>query len=229
MLRLFGPLTIEGTDGTGLGQRPTRGLIAYLALKHGPASTDELLEALWPRQAPSKTRSRFWKAKRQAHLLLGDALERTSRGYHLNPAHLQTDVEIVERIHQQREDADLSTLEDAVALIAGEPLSDIDYPWADGERRRLQALAIQLLQDAATARLAAGDPAAALQAAEQLIALDHLDEHAWRLAMRCEAALSQRQAVISRYQHLSNELDQRLGLKPATETRDTYRQLLGQK
>ncbi len=63
MLRLYGPLAIEGSDGVGLGQRATRGLIAYLALKPGPASSDELLEALWPGQDPAAIRSALLEGK----------------------------------------------------------------------------------------------------------------------------------------------------------------------
>src|SRR5579863_3409832 len=83
MLRLYGPLAIEGSDGAGLGQRPTRGLIVYLALKRGAASADELLEALWPKQPPSATRRRLWKARFQAQAVIGDALVRDPHGYRL--------------------------------------------------------------------------------------------------------------------------------------------------
>lgn len=46
--------------------------------------------------------------------------------------------------------------------------------------------------------------------------------------MEAEAALGQRQAILDRYETLSRELDHRLGLRPATETRETYHRLLGQ-
>ena len=46
--------------------------------------------------------------------------------------------------------------------------------------------------------------------------------------MQAEAALGRRQAILDRYQQLTRELDDRLGLRPSTETRDTYHRLLSQ-
>src|SRR5579863_7080179 len=98
MLRLYGPLAIEGTDGAGLGQRPTRGLIAYLALKRSAASADEILDALWPGQPVSATRPRLWKARLQAQALVGEALERGRHGYRLSPGKLVVDSDEIERL-----------------------------------------------------------------------------------------------------------------------------------
>ena len=226
MLRLYGPLSIDGSDGVGLSQRPTRGLIAYLALKRGAADPEELLEALWPGQEPATTRSRLWKARRQAEDLLGEALQRGRDGYRLDRRALPCDSDEIERLQQGHPDR--GRLEQALALIAGEPLLDIDYPWADTERRRLQALMGDTLAKAAAARLEGGDRSGALTAAERLIELEPLNERGWRLAMQAEAALGQRQAILERYQRLSRELDDLLGLRPAAETREIYHRLLGQ-
>ncbi len=226
MLRLYGPLSVDGSDGVGLSQRPTRGLIAYLALKRAPASSDELLEALWPENAPASTRARLWKAKHQAQELLGEALQRRAGGYQLDRRALRCDSDEIEQLQQGH--SDLDRLERALSLIVGEPLADIDYPWAESERRRLQALRTDTLAKASAARLEHGDATGALAAAERLIELDPLNEQGWRFAMRAEAALGQRRAILDRYQEMSRELDDRLGLRPSAETRETYRQLLSQ-
>ena len=90
MLRLFGRIRVDGTGRTGLNQRATRGLIAYLALKRGPATMDEILDALWPDEAPAITQHRFWKSWwRQAQQVLGDALTRSRDGYELNRSLLE--------------------------------------------------------------------------------------------------------------------------------------------
>lgn len=226
MLRLFGPLSIDGSGRVGLSQRPTRGLIAYLALKRGPASPDELLEALWPGLPPAGTRSRLWRARRQAEDLLGEALQRHRDGYRLDRRALPCDSDEIEHLQQGQPDRD--RLERALALIGGEPLLDIDYPWADTGRRRLQAVRGDTLAKVAAARLEDGDRSGALTAAERLIELEPLNEEGWRLAMRAEAALGQRQAILDRYQELARELDDLLGLRPAAETREIYHRLLGQ-
>jgi len=226
MIRLYGPLSIEGSEGPGLGRRATRGLVAYLALGRGEASFEELLEALWPGADGAKTRPRLWKAKRYAQELLGDALVRRGAGYALERAKLKVDVVEIERLSEAG--AGLDALERAAALSLGKPLADVDYPWAESERRRLDAIRADVLARVSQARLRAGEARTALAGAEELILLDPLNELGWRLAMEAEAALGVRQAVIDRYRLLDRELDLRLGLRPQSETRSTYRRLLGQ-
>src|SRR5207253_11209803 len=105
-------------------------------------------------------------------------------------------------------------LERAAAFARVEPLADVDYPWADSERRRLQAVQAELLERLARTGLNQGDANSALAAAERLIQLDPLNEQGWCLAMEAEGALGNRQAVLDRYERLSQELDSRLGLRP---------------
>jgi DNA-binding SARP family transcriptional activator len=64
--------------------------------------------------------------------------------------------------------------------------------------------------------------------AERGIALDLLNEDAWRLALEAEAALGLREAVLERYEQLRSLLDERPGLEPQRETRALGRRLLGQ-
>jgi DNA-binding SARP family transcriptional activator len=208
-------------------ERATRGLIAYLVLKRAPATMDELVEALWPGEAPSKARQRLWKAKRQAQRLLGDRLARQQASYTIDLNRLHTDIDELEEL-RLAEPLELDALENADGLLREEPLADVDYAWADGERRRLQAIQAQLLEQVAGARLDDGDASGALALAERLIELDRLNERGWCLAMDAEGALGNRQAVLARYERLRGELDERLGLRPGAEAKETYRRLLGQ-
>ncbi len=223
---LVGRLRI-GADGTGVGERATRGLIAYLAIKRVPVTLDELTEVLWPGESPVKTRQRLWKAKRQAQRLLGGALVREQDSYALDRTRLHIDADELERLRATASPG-MKELEGAVALTREEPLADVDYPWADGERRRLQAIQAELLERIAKVRLEQGDGSEALAAAEQLIQLDALNERGWCLAMEAEGALGNRQAILDRYDQLAGQLDERLGLRPGLETKETYRRLLGQ-
>ena len=226
-VRLLGHLCIGEGDGTGLRERATRGLIAYLVLKRAPATMDELVEALWPGEAPTKARQRLWKAKRQAQRLLGDVLVRRQDSYTIDRSRLQTDIDELDEL-RIAEPLDVDALERALTLMHEEPLADVDYPWADGERRRLQAIQAELLEQLAGARLDNGDANGALAVAERLIELDRLNERGWCLAMDAEGALGNRQAVLDRYERLGRELDERLGLRPGREAKETYRRLLGQ-
>ena len=188
---------------------------------------DELVEALWPGQNPVKTRQRLWKAKRQAQQLLGNALVRQPDGYAIDRRRLRTDLDELDALRATgplRADE----LERAVTLAREEPLADVDYPWADGERRRLQAIQAELLEQLAAIRLEQDDASGALAAAERLIGLDPLNERGWCLAMEAEGALGNRQAILDRYQQLGRELDERLGLRPGRDANETYRRLLSQ-
>lgn len=119
-------------------------------------------------------------------------------------------------------------LEAALALWRGEPLQGCDYAWADGDIHRLQATLIGLLERTGHARLAHGDARGALDLAEQAIALDQFHEASWRLALQADHALGLRQSITRRYEQLTHDLDQQLGLQPTRETKLLFRQLLEQ-
>jgi DNA-binding SARP family transcriptional activator len=226
-VRLLGRLSVGEGDGTGVRERATRGLIAYLVLKRAPATMDELVEALWPGEPPTKARQRLWKAKRQAQQLLGERLVRRQASYAIDRHRVRTDIDELDELRiVERLDLDLP--ERALRLLWEGPLADVDYPWADGERRRLQAIQAELLEQLAGARLDDGDASGALALAERLIELDRLNERGWCLAMDAEGALGNRQAVLARYERLRGELDERLGLRPGAEAKETYHRLLGQ-
>lgn len=226
VIRLVGNLR-AGDEASGVGERATRALIAYLAIKRAPATLDELSEALWPGESPVKTRQRLWKAKRQAQRLVGGALLREHDSYTLDRGRIESDVDELEQLRTKTAWG-ASDVERALALTSEEPLADVDYPWADGERRRLQAIQIELLERIARARLEHDEGSGALAAAERLIELDPLNETGWRLAMEAEGVLGNRQAILDRYEQLARTLDERLGLRPSGELKAAYRQLLAQ-
>jgi DNA-binding SARP family transcriptional activator len=58
--------------------------------------------------------------------------------------------------------------------------------------------------------------------------VEPLNEDLWRLALAAEGAAGLRGAVEARYRTLQTILNERLGLKPASETRALYRRLLAQ-
>jgi DNA-binding SARP family transcriptional activator len=225
-LALLGRQRVGG-EGKVASERATRGLIAYLATKRSVVSLDELCEALWPGDNPAKTRQRLWKAKRQAQRLLGDALVREHDSYRLERGLLRLDADELERL-RSRPEWDRGEFERANALVSEEPLADVNYSWADGERRRLQAIQLELLERIARKRLEDRDGSGALAAAERLVELDPLNERGWCLAMEAEALLGNRQAVLDRYEQLARMLDERLGLRPSGDAKSLYRRLLAQ-
>jgi DNA-binding SARP family transcriptional activator len=229
---LLGPLELTGCKKKQPRRQATAELIVYLAVHRRPASRDELLEALWPGDDPSRSAGRFYQAASEARKLLGDAFQRDRDTYALDRQQLRIDLDDLDQLHQQAATAtgepQHALLERARALFRGEPLAGIDALWADGERRRLSALWADVLERAGRLRLESGDASGALQLAEEATAVDASNERPVRLAMEAEAVLGRRDAVVGRYERLHQDLDERFGLEPSRVTKLLYRRLLGQ-
>jgi DNA-binding SARP family transcriptional activator len=231
---LLGSLAIPSEGGRrrrALG--PAHELIAYLALHPEGAARDQLLEALWPNESPRRSEQRLWQATKEARKLLHDAIVRDSGRYRLDRQRVDVDTDELEQLLAQVDEAtdELSEhelLERALALFRGRPLEGSDFLWADGVCRRLAGLHLELLSRVADSRLRTCDARGALDAAEQGIAADSLNESFWRIALRAEAAGGSREAIAARYEQLTKLLEERLGLRPDRETRNLYRQLLSQ-
>jgi DNA-binding SARP family transcriptional activator len=233
-ISVLGPLTITGTTRSRRGLRARAlELIAYLALHPRPVQRDELLEAFWPGADPRRTRPRLRQAVRDARRLLGTAIASDRARYWLDRDAVDIDLDGLERLLANAgaaTDAELAQrlLEQAVALFTDEPLAGSDYPWAEGELRRLRATEIELLEQVGRNLLERGEPRRALALAERALGLDVLNEGLWRLALEAESALGLREAVDERYERLRSLLAERLGLEPDRETRALHRILLGQ-
>jgi DNA-binding SARP family transcriptional activator len=231
---VLGPLTIVGAKRSRRGLRAAAlELIAYLALNRRQVQRDELLEAFWPGLDPSRTRTRLHQAVRDARRLLGSAIASERDRYWLDREAVDIDLDRLERLLAEAraakdDNAGQTLLEQALALFTDEPLAGSDYPWAEGELRRLRATHVELLERVGRDLLRRGESRRALELAERALALDGLNEGLWRLALKAESALGLREAVDERFERLRAQLGERLGLEPDRETRALHRQLLTQ-
>ena len=234
-ISVLGPLSIQGMRKRGRGLRgATRELLAYLALHPKGPHRDQIIDALWPDESPEQGRNRLWRAVADARNHLGETiLARDDDRYQLDRSQVSIDLDQLESILAELGQSDETTrslprLEQALALFNGEPLAGSDLPWAENEQRRLHAIQLELIERIAHAHLANGDASYALASAEAGLAHEPYNEKLARLAMRAEAALGLRSAIISRYDDLQRLLEEQLGLQPHRETRALYRQLLSQ-
>lgn len=233
-ISLLGPLTISGGRKHLRRLRgPTKELLAYLALRPSGAHRDQIIDALWPDHTPEHGRKRLWRAAGDVRSHFGDTiLIRDGDHYRLDRSQVSVDLDRLELLLANLADRDsedaLPLLERALSLFGSEPLLGLDRPWAENEQRRLHAILLELLEQAATAHLAAGNPTQALTNAENGLAYEPYNEKLARLAMRAEAELGLRSAVASRYESLRQLLDEQLGLEPHSETKRLYRRLLAQ-
>jgi DNA-binding SARP family transcriptional activator len=233
-ISLLGPLSITGAEHTGNLRSAGEQLIAYLALHPRGARRDELTEAIWPAEDPKRSRQSLWQNISEIRSLLGNALIADRAHYALDRRCVTVDIEELELQLAEAEATQApvprrQSLERALRLFRGQPLAGFDQLWADPYARNLQATHAELLEQVGHARLAAGDARGALQAAEQGLDVDNLNEGLWRLAMQAESQLGLRESVGQRYEQLQRLLDEQVGLQPEGETRALYRELLGQR
>lgn len=233
LVSLLGPLTVYRGKQSRRGLRARAlELIAFLALRREGAQRDEILEALWPGEDPSRSRHGLYQAARDARRLLGDAVASERDRYWLDRTLVRVDVdeldELLEQLTARDSGREASVVESAFALFRDEPLAGCDYAWSDGAVRSLRGAYVELIKRVGRVRLDNGDARGSLQVAERGLAVDALDEEMWRLALEAEGALGLRAAVDERYGRLRDLLHERLALEPARETRTLYLRLLGQ-
>jgi DNA-binding SARP family transcriptional activator len=230
---LLGPLEIAASKRRRRGLRShTQQLLAYLALHPEGATLDELIAAFLPDLDEEKARQRLWEWVSDARAHLGESILRENERYLLDRGAVAVDLDqfedLLARARTGRGADRERLLEQALALVRGQPLAGTDYAWAASDVRRLHAMIVDLLRELGNLRLEGGDPAGSLAAAEQAIALDPYNEAAHRVAMQAESILGLRQAIADRYERLCQELDARFGLEPEHETRILHRRLLSQ-
>ncbi len=230
---VLGPLEISTNGQPARRLRTlTQQLLVYLSLHRRGAIADELADAVLPGLAPERARRRISRALSEARSELGDVIRRSGDAYVLDPAAVVIDIHefdfLVAQAKAERGPTRERLLERALPLVRGQPLAGTDYPWAAGDVRHISAKVVEVLHEVGELRLADGNPTEALAAAERAITLDADNESAQRLAMRAEAALGFREAVVKRYERLSTRLSRRFGLEPEQETRLLYRRLLSQ-
>jgi DNA-binding SARP family transcriptional activator len=231
-IALLGPLEIAPAKPRRRRLRSqTQQLLAHLAFHRDGSTADQLVAALWPGVEDDNARMRLWRSASEARGQLGEVIIRSGERYQLDRQTVAVDLDRFEALltAADSDGADRQALlEQALALVRGQPLGGSDYPWAAGEVRRLRATIVDRLQELGYLRLDGGDPTGALAAGEQALALDPLNEGAHRVAMQAEAALGLRQAITARYEQLRERLDARFGLEPERETRLLHRRLLSQ-
>ena len=114
------------------------------------------------------------------------------------------------------------------ATIARRPfLSGDESAWAVRERTKLQRYRVRALECQAEVWLANGEPALAVEAAQDALSVEPFRESAHRLLMRAHALAGNRAEGLRAYQDLRGRLVTELGTDPSKETEAVYLELLG--
>ncbi|MFL5911332.1 MAG: BTAD domain-containing putative transcriptional regulator [Gaiellaceae bacterium] len=244
--RILGSFEARHDDGpVDLPGSKPRALLALLLLHPNETlSTDRLADALWgespPATAPKALQvhvSSLRKALAPAGADAGASLLTREHGYELRLDPERLDAHCFERLLALgRAELDegltaraASTLEEALSLWRGQPLSDLAFaPFAQREIARLADLRVGAEEDLIEAKLALGAHENVVGRLETLV-----EENPHRERLRAQLMLSlyrcERQAdALCAYQDARRTLVDELGIEPGERLRELERAILAQ-
>jgi ATP/maltotriose-dependent transcriptional regulator MalT/two-component SAPR family response regulator len=211
-----------------------RDLFFYLIYKSGPVTKEQIAAALWPEVDEPQTLKQRFKAYifRLRRATRRDAILFDEEYYRFNfSLDYEYDVEAFEtylarsrmvRTNEER----IEQLQKAIDLVRGPYLSEVDMPWAIGERDRLEQSYVSGLENLASLYLESGQFQQAVDTAQRALKTDPYLEIIHQLLMRTYAALGDRTSIQRQYQACKTSLAE-LGFAPALETRELYKRLMG--
>lgn len=204
--------------------RHAQALFALLCLEPRARARDAIAADLWPdggTASGGSLRQALWLVRSA----LGDA-DVDSEGF------LEIDGETVGIRQTHRIDLDVRRFEaaaragDAEAAVSqygGDLAECLGHDCFAAERERLSDLYEDVLAEAASRRLAAGDPEGAAAAATALLARDPLREEAHATLIAVHGAIGSRSQVVRQYRRLREVLRRELDVEPLPETEAAYR------
>ncbi|WP_157465301.1 AAA family ATPase [Deinococcus apachensis] len=214
-LRVLGPPEVR-VDGE---VRPVRArkalaLLGYLALEPGPHARETLAALFWPDSAPEVARSSLRNSLTSLRQALGPA-----------SARVVTERDTVRLCLEPGDTLDVQLLEHGQpAAFRGDVLSGLRLEdgevlgaWLDTQRGRVRAL-VERMYAASTRALLDSSPSEAAELARRWLALDNLNEEAWRRLIQALLAAGQRGAARDALGTCRAVLRQELGVSPAPET-----------
>lgn len=220
-------LAYHGQPVAGVHSRQ-QALLACLILNRGrPLLRTQVAALFWPDSSDSQALTNLRRELHNLRRALPEAdrrlrIEAASVGWHGGPPSCDVcDFEAaVER-------GGLDDLQAAVRVYAGDLLPECYDDWIVPERERLRAMLIDTLKRVITGLEERRAYADALQHARRLIALNPLEEGAYRSLMRLHALQGDRAGALRAYHTAATVLQRELQVEPDAETRAVYERLLG--
>jgi DNA-binding SARP family transcriptional activator len=240
MIRLLGPLTVEGPGGvlTAACFRPReQRVLGRLAMEPGrPVTRDELLDLFWP-TAPFAAAERSLRTvvsalrRRLRTLIDGEAPRLISArldSYCLEPTACTVDaslfVQAVQAARSARAGSDLLPAalvawRNAIELYHGDLLGGFPYEdWCLTARERLRDDFLDALFQLARHALITGSTEEARGLAARMVEIDPAEERAHRLLMRCYAVLDRPAEALRQFERCRAALQEELAARPASAT-----------
>jgi DNA-binding SARP family transcriptional activator/TPR repeat protein len=212
--------------------RIVRELFFLLVHLKKPLTKEQIGEILWPGSKPEDLKLRFKNELYRLRRAVGqEVILFDGSGYRFNrDLEIEYDVDTfrasLSRARSTRSaDEKLRAYEEAVALVRGPYLEDIDSTWVLTDREQLQQEYLNAMLALAELRLDRKDMEGALKTCYYVLAADRTFEEAHRLMMRIYAARGNRTGVVDQYQACREALEGELGVPVSAETEALYQQL----
>lgn len=241
---LFGTFRVETDAGEvdGWSIQKARELLAYL-LAHGgsPVLRDTAAEALGlsgENQGGHPLPNAAYYVRRTLSRavpdLEGEILVAARQRYTLRTGLFRTDVDAFDahlaRAERLQGSEALIEYQRALELCPADFLADEDYEWADAYRRDYQKRFVTAAHRAAKLACELRDPKLALRFYAAILERDPIDEEAVREAMRCHAAIGDRNSAKRQFKRFVEELREALDddqAEPMPETAKVLEEVAG--
>jgi YVTN family beta-propeller protein len=222
--------------------RQGRLVFAYLLAQARPVPRAELADALWGDAPPATWEKALSVLVSKLRTLLNDceldgsqSLTSAFGCYQLTlPSGTWIDVVAADEAVSSAElalaggDANQARTDAATAesLARRTFLPGEDARWAEEKRVELRETLVRALDCLAESHRTAGDPRAAVRAAEELVELEPYRERGYRLLMEAQSAAGNDAEALRTYERCRRLLADELGAYPSAETEAIYRRLL---
>lgn len=219
VVNALGPLQVRGHSVTP----SQRSLLAALVLtRRTGATTDDLIDALWPRGAPVSARASVQNQITRLRRALGTGTIVTRDGRYV--LGVSTDVDRFEEVAlataQPVGTVAPATIERGLALWRGIPFGELaDHHDAQVARVRLTSVRAQLVERLAVERLARGRYDDAATALHVHVADEPFHERAWELLIAARYLAGRRTEALADYVTLEDVLAERLDIRPSAALR----------
>jgi ATP/maltotriose-dependent transcriptional regulator MalT/two-component SAPR family response regulator len=212
--------------------REARDLFFYL-LQSPPRTKEQIAMDFWPDISPARLKVRFRINIYRIRQALGqDVILFKDDHYSFNRSiPFQWDRERVDELHQSSQrrtniDERIKELENALTLIRGNYLADLEAKWAEADRIQYGELRKTIMLELSELHLQRGHTQHCLNMARELISLDPLMESANRVALQAYAAKHDPAGLALHYRQYQEILENELGMLPSLEMRNLYEKLL---
>jgi DNA-binding SARP family transcriptional activator len=240
--RVLGPVElVVGDRPVPIASRHQRTTLAVLLVAPGmAASTDRLIDALWPDAAPSRARKALQMHVARLRRLLArvaecrpDLVVTTPDGYRIKPAGHELDSRQFEGLLRQAESAEsarvVPLLEAGLALWRGPAYGDLAaHPMLQADASRLDGLRARAASDRFDALLAIGRHDGVIPELEREVVAEPLRERPYGQLMLALYRAGRTGEALSTFQRLRRRLADELGVAPAPPLQQLHTRILRQ-